>query len=164
MAQYHASIPYTYKYRVAVNNFSALTSSSTSGSGTDTNNDNNGSARPSETDSHISLTSKSLSYLPALQLALSAFPGSLIAAVVGWTVGYAYRNEVLPGASGWRVPGWVVGESGKTGEGYEGLRRRLDGESRSVATGRSNVGATGGEERRRTLGGMVGEMFGGEGS
>ena len=75
-------------------------------------------------------------------------------------MGYAYRNDVLPGASTWRVPRWVVGEA-KTGEGYEGLRRRLEGESRSVASGRSAPTAEG-EERRRTLGGMVGEMFGGE--
>ena len=33
------------------------------------------------------------------------FPGSLLAAAVGWAVGTAYRRELLPGAASWRVTG-----------------------------------------------------------
>ena len=78
----------------------------------------------------IFLTSKSLSYVIPCQLALSQLPGSALAALVGWAVGTAYRRDLLPYASQWRVPGWLVGEKRDDGarEGFEGLRRRLEGE------------------------------------
>ena len=65
------------------------------------------------------------------QLALSQLPGSAVAAAVGWLVGVAWRNEIGPGGwARWRVPGWVVGE--KKEDGFEGLRRRLEGEGAGV--------------------------------
>jgi len=151
LAQYHAAIPYEYKYRIAT---SASPSTTNEGS------NNNSSQRGSTTG--LALTSKSLSYIPALQLALSQLPGSLLAAAIGWAVGYAYRHDVLPGASTWRVPGWVVGERRKQSEGFEGLRRRMMAEeegSSGSASGREGRGE--GTGRRRTLGGVLGSMVGG---
>ena len=103
------------------------------------------------------LSDKSLVYLLAGQLALSSFPGSAVAAGVGWMVGVAWRGEWGPGAWGrWRVPGWVVGEKKREArEGFEGLRRRLEGEgSGSGADGRGE-----GEVRRRTLGRGILDQF-----
>lgn len=37
-------------------------------------------------------------YLLAAQLALAQWPGSLLGAAVGWTVGYLWRNETWPAA------------------------------------------------------------------
>ncbi|KAK4994454.1 hypothetical protein LTR66_005525 [Elasticomyces elasticus] len=79
LAQYHAAIPYIYKYRVSP-------------------------PSPTSDTAGVMLTSKSTPYLLPLQLALSQLPGSAIAAAVGWVVGYAYRYEVLPGAARWRFP------------------------------------------------------------
>ncbi|KAF2739586.1 hypothetical protein EJ04DRAFT_456731, partial [Polyplosphaeria fusca] len=106
LANYYAAIPHTYRYKVSPSAPSpspSLFSSTLSHS--------------------LTLTSKSTSYLAPLQLGLSQFPGSLLAAGVGWAVGTAWRRDVLPGASAWRVPGWVVGEERK--RGFEGLRARL---------------------------------------
>ncbi len=100
---------------------------------------------------------KSLTYLLAGQLALSSLPGSALAAAVGWMVGVAWRGEWGPG--GWsrlRVPGWAVGEKKvETGEGFEGLRRRLEGEG----SGSGVDGRTDGEARRRTLGRGILDQF-----
>lgn len=83
----------------------------------------------------------------------------LLPAVTGWTVGLAWRAEVLPGGVSWRVPAWMVGEKERPRSGagagagsgsgygsgsgvddgnerYEDLRRRLEGEV--VAAGRSS--------------------------
>ncbi|KAG4429701.1 hypothetical protein IFR05_014812 [Cadophora sp. M221] len=130
LAQYHALIPHVYKYRVAATPYNPATSASFTG---------------------LTFSDKSYVYLPALQLALSQFPGSLLCAAVGWVVGYSWRNEVLPGRfTRWRVPAWVVGEKmRKRGEGFEGLRRRLEGENRGTAA----AAATGSDGR---LGGEVG--------
>ncbi|CAD6575868.1 MAG: hypothetical protein ASARMPRED_007491 [Alectoria sarmentosa] len=100
LAQYHAAIPTVYKYRI-VTSKSPSTSSSAS------------------EDHGPVLSDKFLVYLLASQLALSSFPGSAIAASVGWMVGVAWRGEWGPGAWGrWRVPGWVVGEKkANTGQG-----------------------------------------------
>ncbi|KAF2841939.1 hypothetical protein M501DRAFT_907916, partial [Patellaria atrata CBS 101060] len=116
LAQYHAAIPHVYKYRVALS-----TSNPTSISNPNPHNPN---SPPNPLTTPLLLTSKTLTYLPALQLALSQVPGSLLTAAVGWTVGSAFRNDALPG-SGWRVPGWVVGEKKAGREGFDGLRRRL---------------------------------------
>lgn len=69
------------------------------------------------------------------------------------------RNEVLPDAvTRWRVPGWLLGVRDGTerrGEGFEGLRRRMEGE------GSTNANASGSDVRergaagRRTLGRQV---------
>lgn len=106
-----------------------------------------------------------MSYLAPLQLAFSQFPGSVLAAAVGWAVGTAYRRDILPYAASWRVPGWVVGEEKKGG--FEGLRARLDAEREregggGVATG-ILAGEMGGTRQRRTLGEMLGEQFRGRG-
>ena len=147
LANYYAAIPSTYRYKISP---WAADSPSTQSFYTRS----------------ITLTSKSLSYLPPLQLALSQFPGSLLAAAVGWGVGTAYRRDVLPGAARWRVPGWVVGEEKKGG--FEGLRARLEDEREregggaGLATGILAEGA--GEARqRRTLGDVVAEQFRGRG-
>ncbi|KAI7235508.1 hypothetical protein KC330_g4277 [Hortaea werneckii] len=92
LAQYHAAIPYIYKYRL---------SSPIPATGS------------SEREYGLELTSKATSYLLPLQLAFSQLPGSAIAASIGWVVGFAYRREVLPGAARWRVPSWVIGDSGQ---------------------------------------------------
>ena len=98
-----------------------------------------------------------MTYLLAGQLALSSFPGSALAAAVGWKVGVAGRDEWGPGAwSRLRAPGWIIGErKAETGEGFEGLRRRLEGEG----SGSGVDGRTEGEARRRTLGRGILDQF-----
>jgi len=127
LAQYHGAIPHNYKYRIATS-----------------------SAPPTnESFKGLTFSDKSYAYLLALQLSFSQFPGSLLAAFVGWVVGHAYRNGVLPGAvTLWRVPGWLVGVKGKRREDFEGLRRRLDGENAAAAATGSD-GRTGGVVRSR---------------
>ncbi|KAF2153847.1 hypothetical protein K461DRAFT_276896 [Myriangium duriaei CBS 260.36] len=118
LAQYHAAIPYLYKYQVSATE----------------------PAGPS-----LMLTSKSTSYLLPAQLALSQFPGSAIAALVGWIVGLAYRRELLPGgAARWRIPD-VAGKRAER-DRYEGLRRRMEGDA-ATASG-TDVGNTGNGRRR----------------
>lgn len=125
LAQYHAAIPHVYKYRI-------VTSSAT--------------ARPSD---GVTFSDKSVTYLLAAQLALSSLPGSLVAAAIGWGIGVAWRIEIGPVRwTRWRVPGWTVGEGRKEGEGFEGLRRRLEGEQgRGTALEGEGDGA-----RRRGIG------------
>ncbi len=150
LAQFHAAIPSVYKYRIAL-------TSPTSGT----------TATPTEGGrgdgiSAITLTSKTLNYLLPLQLALSQLPGSAISAAIGWAIGHAYRNDLLPGASAWRVPGWVVGERKEDRERFEGLRRRLEGEAGQASGTESRRGSTA-EARRRGLGAAFVEQFrGGE--
>jgi hypothetical protein len=140
LAQYHAAIPHVYKYRLAT------------------------STSPPANAPFVGLTfsDKSYTYLLAAQLSLSQFPGSLLSAFVGWAVGYMWRNDVLPGTvSGWRVPGWLVGiETQKHGEGFESLRRRLEGENASAGTATGADGHVGGDAgRRRTLGRQLLDQF-----
>ncbi|TVY20781.1 DSC E3 ubiquitin ligase complex subunit 2 [Lachnellula arida] len=137
LAQYHAAIPHVYKYRIAA------------------------SSTPNDPFVGLTFSDKSYVYLPALQLSLSQFPGSLLCAFVGWVVGYSWRNEVLPGAvTRWRVPGWMVGlKSKKREEEFEALRRRLESEGTSAAATGSD-GRLGGEVgRRRTLGRQLLDQF-----
>ncbi|KAG9187371.1 hypothetical protein G6011_05242 [Alternaria panax] len=154
LANYYAAIPYTYRYKISP--WATTPPSSTQ------SNTQSLSALWSRS---LTLTSKSLSYLPPLQLALSQFPGSLLAALVGWGVGTAYRRDILPGAARWRVPGWMVGEERKAG--FEGLRARLDAEREREGGGAglaTGILAEGGQARqRRTLGDMVAEQFRGRG-
>ncbi|RDL41131.1 Rhomboid-like protein [Venustampulla echinocandica] len=140
LAQYHAIIPHIYKYRVAA------------------------SAAPPTNEPFVGLTfsDKSYVYLPAAQLSLSQFPGSLLCACVGWVVGYSWRNEVLPGALvRWRIPGWMVGiKSKKREEDFEALRRRLESENTGTAAATGSDGRLGGEEgRRRPLGVQLVDQF-----
>lgn len=100
-------------------------------------------------------------YLLAGQLALSSLPGSSLAAAVGWMVGIAWRGEWGPAAWGrWRVPGWMVGEkkADMGEEGFEGLRRRMEGEGRGSGSAIDGTGREG-EARRRTLGRGILDQF-----
>jgi len=125
LAQYHSAIPHVYKYRIAT---STLASSGNAPDG-------------------IVFSDKSITYLLASQLALSQLPGSLLAAGVGWGVGIAWRNDLFPESLiWWRLPGWLVG-SKREGEGFEGLRRRLEGEGR--ASGVEGTESVRGETRQR---------------
>ncbi|RDW68269.1 hypothetical protein BP5796_08926 [Coleophoma crateriformis] len=142
LAQYHATIPHIYKYRLATNNASETQTG------------------PNTPFVGLTFSDKSYVYLPAVQLSLSQFPGSLLCAAVGWVVGYSWRNEVLPMRFlAWRVPGWMVGaREVKQAEAFEGLRRRLEGEGGAAATGSDGrLGAEGG--RRRTLGRQLIDQF-----
>lgn len=144
LAQYHAIIPHVYKYRLAF------------------------SASPPTNDEFVGLTfsDKSYGYALALQLALMQWPGSLLGALVGWAVGYSWRNDLLPGTlTRWRVPGWLVGAGiQKRSAEFEGLRRRLEEEASATATAtatatdvQDQAGADAG--RRRTFGQQILEQF-----
>ncbi|KAI9714277.1 MAG: hypothetical protein M1820_000237 [Bogoriella megaspora] len=147
LAQYHAAIPHIYKYRIATSSSSPTSTSSSTPNPSTT-------ALPTI---DILLTSKTLTYLPALQLALSQLPTSLLTAAIGWLVGYAWRNELLPGAK-WRVPEFLWGGGKEAGERrrVEGLRRRMEGE---VAEASGSAREGGRVERRRTLGGQILDQF-----
>ena len=132
LVQYHAGIPYIYKYRL---------SSSVPAN-----------AAPIQ-EYGLMLTSKATSYLLPLQLAMAQLPGSALAAGAGWIIGFAYRREILPGAAKWRVPAWVVGATEQK-ERYDNLRRRMEGEA-GRATG-VQAGNDVGQARRR---GGVGGFF-----
>lgn len=130
LAQYHAAIPYMYKYQLSASDSPQASSA-------------------------INLTSKSTSYLLPLQLALSQLPGSAIVAAVGWLVGYAYRREILPGAATWRIPDWSAGKRER--ERFEGLRRRMEGEAATASGSRTTDENDG--SRRRTIGGQLLDQF-----
>lgn len=132
LAQYHAAIPYIYKYRV---------------SGTSANQDYG-----------FMLTSKATSYLLPIQLALAQLPGSIFAAGVGWVVGFAYRRELLPGAARWRVPTWLTGGSEQK-ERYDHLRRRMEGEAGRATGVVNNREHT---RRRGVLAGLADQFSGGQ--
>lgn len=136
LAQYHAMIPHIYKFRTA------LTTSSPSG--------------PDAADAKgLIFSDKAFRYIFPVQLALSAWPGSLLGALIGWVVGYAWRSDLLPGVvTRWRLPGWMVGvRTMKPRREFEGLRRRLEGENAPSATSSGVQGQDEGDAgRRRTLG------------
>lgn len=144
LVQYHAAVPYSYKYNISW-------PSPTSSSSTSSN---------AASSSAVILTSKATTYLLPLQLALSSLPGSAIAATTGWLVGYAYRLDLLPGAATWRVPD-LAGKR-KERERFEGLRRRMEGEV-GAGTGADAVGgdtAGGqGQARRRGVAGSILDQF-----
>ncbi|GIJ81898.1 hypothetical protein Asppvi_000401 [Aspergillus pseudoviridinutans] len=158
LAQYHAGIPHTFRYRIS-------TSTSTT---TASNTDDRGEGRQQGKYLTLHLSDKSTTYLVAAQLALSQFPGMILPAAVGWFVGLAWRAEALPlPAAGWRVPAWVVGEKevgrrggqgGEAGERYEDLRRRLEGEAVAAAAASGNAGLgseASGQRQRRREGGFM---------
>lgn len=154
LAQYHATIPYTYRYRIG-----STPSPATTNNSTDNNTNNDPSAenatqtsqpKPPPPSLSLLLSDKSTTYIVAAQLALSQFPAMLLPSALGWIVGVAWRAELLPGLSpastGFRVPAWVVGEQERRGgsgsesggaerERYEDLRRRLEGEVAASASG-----------------------------
>nr|POE74686.1 dsc e3 ubiquitin ligase complex subunit 2 [Quercus suber] len=135
LAQYHAAIPYIYKYRIS--------GSLPAGAST-------------QQERGLQLTSKATSYILPMQLALSQLPGSALAAGTGWLIGFAYRREILPGATKWRVPGWMIGGTAQK-ERYDSLRRRMEGEA-GRATGVEN--ATEHVRRRGVMGGLVDQFRG----
>lgn len=156
LAQYHATIPHVYRYRIGT------TSSPGRPTPTDTNNENNDSAKLPTPSLTLLISDKSTTYIVAAQLALSQFPATLLPSAIGWIVGIAWRAELLPGLSpspaGFRVPAWLVGErerrsggsNGGSGsvaerERFEDLRRRLEGEAAASTSG--TEGAAG--QRRR---------------
>lgn len=178
LAQYHAAIPSTYKYHIATTSPSASSTTSSSPSS-------------SSSPQILRLTDKSIVYFLAIQLSLSQFPYSILPALTGWLVGHAWRAELLPGRiSAWRIPGWVYGDAslderqrattrrrneyGDTASGagggedddaqrYDGLRRRLEGESRAAAAaGRSTSGSGADAQGRRTLAGQILDRFRGQ--
>ena len=109
MAAWQEEVPRLYRYKI-------LTSAAES---------------PADVDAKgIVLSDKSMTYLLALQLALTQFPYNLLPAAIGWVVGSAWMGELLPAGMGrYRVPPWVVGQSRLKERGqYEGLRRRLEEE------------------------------------
>ena len=60
---------------------------------------------------------------------------------------------------GWRVPGWIVGGK-REGEGFEGLRRRLEGEGRaSGVEGSGTERDEGGARQRRGMGRAILDQF-----
>lgn len=101
LAQYHAAVPYTYKFTVIL----------PGGAG------------------EVSASEKAYAYILALQLAACQLPGSAVSAAVGWVVGYAWRLDLLP-STRWRVGPRVVQMLGGEAEGreFEVLRRRLHGQ------------------------------------
>jgi len=149
LAQYHAAIPSTYRYRIGMTASPPASSSNTAQSAA--------AQFTALRNGTVTFTSKTLIYVIPLQLALSQFPSSLLPAAVGWAVGYAYRNEVLP-ATSWRVPAWVVGQKSKK-PSVETLRRRLEGEDTPGRRQRE-------EEDRARMGGIaqvgaqISEFFG----
>lgn len=140
LAQYHAVVPHLYEYKVALST---------------------GSPRADEAHTPgLTFSDKSTRYLMAVQLALFQWPGSLLGAVVGWTVGYSWRNELLPGMlTRWRIPGWLFGmKSSGSRQGFEGIRRRLEDESSSMGTAsgaQHGAGGQGETNRRRTMGQQI---------
>jgi hypothetical protein len=160
LAQYHAAIPHTFKYRISTHGSTARRTASEDSSSSSNNNSSSSDNKRSLT---ILLSDKSTTYLVAAQLALSQFPASLLPAFVGWAVGIAWRADLLASRStgGWRVPAWVVGEKerqsasgsadrpGEDDERYADLRRRLDAASASAAGASSAV--DGGTQRRPLL-------------
>jgi hypothetical protein len=139
LAQYHAAVPYTYKYRLS----STLPDSASS-----------------TQEYGLMLTSKATSYLLPMQLALSQLPGSAIAAGIGWIVGFAHRREILPGTTRWRVPTWLVGGSEQK-ERYDSLRRRMEGEAgRATGVQTDGAGEQGQTRRRGMVGGLVDQFRG----
>ncbi|EED24226.1 conserved hypothetical protein [Talaromyces stipitatus ATCC 10500] len=166
LAQYHSSIPHTFKYRISTTGGSANRQNTTS-SNEENANDN------SKRSLTILLSDKSTTYLVAAQLALSQFPASLLPAFVGWAIGTSWRADILPGSRSWRVPAWIVGEKetrrptgnssaasghgvggdGEDSERYADLRRRLDAASAAAAQQGTSSGVEGssGQSQRRPL-------------
>lgn len=132
LCQYHGMVPTQYRYRVATLSSGGVT-----------------------------LSDKSSRYAMAVHLSLLQWPGSVVAAAVGWVVGHAWREGLMPAALvKWRVPGWLLGTRGHRHRGeFEGLRRRLEGEGGGAggAAGASTgvQGQEAGGERRRTMGQQI---------
>ncbi|CAG8906523.1 unnamed protein product [Penicillium egyptiacum] len=169
LAQYHATIPYTYRYRIGSTSSPATTNTTNNTSDDPSSNTTQTQPTPQPRSLSLLLSDKSTTYIVAAQLALSQFPAMLLPSALGWIVGVAWRAELLPGLSpastGFRVPAWVVGEqerrvgsdSGAGGaerERYQDLRRRLEGEVAASASGLEESGAQ--AQRRANSAGEAG--------
>lgn len=168
LAQYYASIPHTFRFRIATSSSAASAVSkppqdvSSTSAATPATRPNPGNYLT------LLLSDKSLTYLVAAQLALSQFPAMLLPAAVGWFVGLAWRADMLPGASGAgrRVPAWLVGEreedrrvrDGSAGR-YDDLRRRLEGEVVAASGSGSGSEQGQGQVHRRNAGGGLMERL-----
>jgi hypothetical protein len=140
LAQFHVMVPHMYKYRVA-------TAPSTS---------------TSEPFTGLTFSDKSYKYALAVHLALLQWPGSVIGALVGWVIGYAWREGLMPTSLiTWRLPGWMVGLSHQRRSAeFEGLRRRLEGENASTGASTGVQGQADNQaERRRTMGQQIVDQF-----
>ncbi|KAJ5972143.1 uncharacterized protein N7479_002061 [Penicillium vulpinum] len=161
LAQYHATIPSIYRYRIGSTSSPTTTDNNTSNDSSADNTAQASQPKPRTPSLSLLLSDKSTTYVVAAQLALSQFPAMLLPSALGWIVGVAWRADLLPGLSsastGFRVPAWVVGEkerrggsgSGSSGaerERYEDLRRRLEGE---VAASASGLEGSSGQAQRR---------------
>jgi len=162
LAQYHAMIPLTYRYRVTT----SWKPRRPPPAGDNT-------AGGDWYERTITLSNKTLQYVIAFQLAILQWPISLLGAGVGWVVGYAWRMEVIPQViTRWRAPfsshpprtrsGIGAGRddyrNDNTGQGaagaeFERLRTRLEGEEQAATGVASGVGTEDGtvRERNQTL-------------
>lgn len=111
LAQYYASIPRIYKFKL-------LTSSSSVEGDADA--------------PGVTLSDKSYVYFFSAQLALCQPPGSMLAAAVGWVIGYAWRMDLLP-KSKWRLPSYLFKDS--QAMEFESLRRRLRDQDEATTDG-----------------------------
>ncbi|KAK6536194.1 hypothetical protein TWF281_000438 [Arthrobotrys megalospora] len=144
LAQFHATIPSTYKFRLLL----PISPSPPPPEATPSLQASREEAEPS-----ITLTDKFYVYIVAAQLALSQVPGSLVGAVVGWIAGYAWRAEVVPWGR-WRWPIWLFEKRGVDG-GYGELRRMARGEGEQGG----NIQEQGDGEGRRPLSTQILDQF-----
>jgi hypothetical protein len=142
LAQYHATIPSVYKFRLLLSWKSPNEADPPSTPAI--------AASREESEPAITLSDKFYVYIVALQLAFCQPPGSVLGAVVGWVAGYAWRTELMPWGR-WRYPLWLFEKSRNAGEGgYEGLRRVARGgeQQGGAADGPATEAPTGADGRR----------------
>ncbi|KAK6538038.1 hypothetical protein TWF694_010931 [Orbilia ellipsospora] len=151
LAQYHATIPSTYKFRLLL----PLSPTEQTPAATPAL-----QAAREEEEPAITLSDKFYVYLVAAQLALSQPPGSLLGAAVGWIAGYAWRAELVPWGR-WRYPIWLFEKGRRDGE-YGELRRMARGEEQQGQVGGAGGGdgqTEGGEGARRPLSTQILDQF-----
>ncbi|KAF3187889.1 hypothetical protein TWF225_004103 [Orbilia oligospora] len=153
LAQFHATIPSTYKFRLLL----PISPSPPPPEATPSL-----QVAREESEPSITLSDKFYVYIVAAQLAVSQFPGSLVGAAVGWIAGYAWRAEVVPWGR-WRWPIWLFEKRGVNdgGSGYGELRRMARGEGEQ-GTGVQQVGEgqeQGDGEGRRPLSTQILDQF-----
>ncbi|KAK6344147.1 hypothetical protein TWF696_007789 [Orbilia brochopaga] len=150
LAQYHAVIPPTYKFRFLLPDLSPQPRQPAATPAQQVIQD--------EEEPGVTLTDKFPAYLIAFQLAVSQPPGSILGAAVGFIAGYAWRAELLPWGR-WRYPIWLF-EKGRDGD-YGELRRMARGEEQQTVVG-SPAGANqadAGADGRRPLSTQILDQF-----
>ncbi|KAL1887999.1 hypothetical protein Cpir12675_006350 [Ceratocystis pirilliformis] len=133
LAQYHLLVPHLYQYRVsATQSDASMATAPLTG---------------------VTLSDKSYRYVLAMQLAMLQMPGSILSAILGWIIGYAWKDFMPAALVKWRLPGWMVGLAHhKRGAEFEGLRRRLEGEDSTATATSSGAQRQNGEAgQRRTM-------------